>query len=376
MKKILFRRSGARVTYLKESWMPSASDMGLTDQNVRDIAEYLKTLHGDDSQVDPGNQPELVSGTGEGWVALTGKDFVNVNCNTTTWRWKDGHAYCTGKPTGVIRYHEPLTNFEFVCEWMHKKKGGNSGVFVWATPQSVRNLAMGKGRLPQGIEVQVLDLGYREVYEKRHKKPGNWFTSHGDVFPVGRIKMKPFPPVAPNGRRSFPSKETTKGIYEWNHYYVRAVDGEVRLSVNGVEVSGGNQISPAMGFLCLESEGAPIEYRNLRLKKLPPLETKLPEGLEIPIPVIQAGKKPTGPAVSLKGHPIVGTWKYLNSYTREFSPEGFCILRNGADIIWTRRCTAKTENGLTLEGNLTHVLKGEVLNIENRYKATRKKKAD
>ena len=376
MKKILFRRSGARVTYLKESWMPSASDMGLSDQNVRDIAEYLKTLNGDDNQVAAGNQPEPVSGTGEGWVELTGKDFVNVNCSTTTWRWKDGHAYCTGKPTGVIRYHEPLTNFELVCEWMHKKKGGNSGVFVWATPQSVRNLAMGKGRLPQGIEVQVLDLGYKEVYEKRHKKPGDWFTSHGDVFPVGPIKMRPFPPVAPNKRRSFPSKETTKGIYEWNHYYVRAVDGEVRLSVNGVEVSGGDQISPAMGFLCLESEGAPIEYRNLRLKKLPPLETKLPEGLEIPIPVIQPGKKPAGPAVSLKGHPIVGTWEYLKSYTREFSPEGFCILRNGADIIWTRKCTAKTKNGLTLEGNLTHVLKGEVLNIENRYKATRKKKTD
>ena len=373
-KKILFRRSGARLIHLKESWMPSASDMGLTDQNVRDIAEYLKTVSGDGHD-SPAQQKALVSGTGEGWVQLTGEDFVNVNCTTSTWRWEGNHAFCTGKPTGVIRYKEPLTNFEFVCEWMHKKKGGNSGVFVWATPQSVRNLAMGKGRLPQGIEVQVLDLGYREVYEKRYKKKGDWFTSHGDVFPVGPIKMRPFPPVAPNKRRSFPSKETTKGIYEWNHYYVRAVDGEVRLTVNGEEVSGGDQIKPAMGFLCLESEGAPIEYRNLRLKKLPPLETKLPDGLEIPIPVIQPGKTNTasGPAVPLKGHPILGTWTYLNGYTREFSADGYCVLRLGDDVIWKRKCTAKTANGLTLEGNLTHVLKGEILHIENRYKATKKK---
>ena len=208
-------------------------------------------------------------GTEEGWIQLTGKDFVNVNCFDDTWEWKDGHAFCTGKPVGVIRYKEPLVNFELLCEWMHKQEGGNSGVFVWATPQSIANLSAGKGRLPHGIEVQVLDLGYAELYKKRHKKPADWFTSHGDVFPVGPVKMRPFPPVAPNGRRSFPSKETTKGINEWNHYYVRAVDGEVRLWVNGEEVSGGTDCVPAEGYLCLESEGSPIEFRNMRIRELP-----------------------------------------------------------------------------------------------------------
>ncbi len=44
-KKILFRKSGAQVTHLENhSWMPPASAMGLTDQDVRDVAEYLKTL--------------------------------------------------------------------------------------------------------------------------------------------------------------------------------------------------------------------------------------------------------------------------------------------------------------------------------------------
>ena len=45
VKKILFRRKGVGVKELgKHSWMPSASEMGLTDQDVRDIAEYLKKL--------------------------------------------------------------------------------------------------------------------------------------------------------------------------------------------------------------------------------------------------------------------------------------------------------------------------------------------
>ena len=44
-KKILFRRSGAKVEHLKNhSWMPPVSEMGLNDQDVRDIAEYLKRI--------------------------------------------------------------------------------------------------------------------------------------------------------------------------------------------------------------------------------------------------------------------------------------------------------------------------------------------
>ncbi|MCA9212278.1 MAG: DUF1080 domain-containing protein, partial [Planctomycetales bacterium] len=146
-----------------------------------------------------------INGIGDGWRTLTENDFVNVNCDKDTWTWKDGVAHCTGQPVGVIRSHEMIKNFELVCEWKHKKKGGNSGVFVWASQESIDQLAAGKGRLPHGIEVQVLDLGYAELYERGGKK-ADWFTSNGDVFPTGPAKMMPFAPVAPNGTRSFPSK--------------------------------------------------------------------------------------------------------------------------------------------------------------------------
>lgn len=255
----------------------------MTNRTFMKIAVALLTVSlgaiaslGADAKSDKaGTQPKpklkkaFISGEGPGWRQLTGKDFANVNCDEDTWRWEGGHAYCTGKPVGVIRSKEQIVNFELVCEWMHKQSGGNSGVFVWAQPDSIEDLEAGKGRLPQGIEVQVLDLGYAEKYKKRHKKPADWFTSHGDVFPVGKPKMTPFPPVAPNGRRSFPSKNLTKGVNQWNHYYVRAINGEVRLWVNGEEVSGGTNISPAKGYLCLESEGAPVEFKNIRIRKLP-----------------------------------------------------------------------------------------------------------
>ena len=114
----------------------------------------------------------------------------------------------------------------------------------------------------------MLDHGYAERYEKRHKKKSDWFTTHGDVFPCG-VKMKPFPPVAPNKTRSFPSKNLSKGVNEWNHYYIRCINGEVRLWVNGEEVSGGAACDPATGYMALESEGSPIDFKNIAIRELP-----------------------------------------------------------------------------------------------------------
>jgi hypothetical protein len=211
----------------------------------------------------------FVDGNGPGWRVLGKEDFVNVNCDTNTWTWTNGITYCTGKPVGVTRSTKIYTNFELVGQWRHLRAGGNSGIFAWATPESIKALEQGNGRLPTGIEVQILDHGYKEQYERNSKKKADWFTTNGDVFPTGSTSMEPFPPVSPNGQRSFPSKSLSKGVGEWNHYYVRCINGEIRLWVNGEEVSGGRDCRPATGYLCLESEGAPIEFRQIRLRELP-----------------------------------------------------------------------------------------------------------
>jgi hypothetical protein len=81
--------------------------------------------------------------------------------------------------------------------------------------------------------------------------------------------MTPFEPLSPNGKRSFPRKKLSRGVGEWNHYYVRGINGEIRLWVNGEEVSGGRDCKPAEGYLCLESEGAPVEFKHVRIRELP-----------------------------------------------------------------------------------------------------------
>jgi hypothetical protein len=72
-----------------------------------------------------------------------------------------------------------------------------------------------------------------------------------------------------NGMRSFPAEERSKPSPEWNHYRIVATNGVLRLSVNGKEVSGGSNCNWRKGYIGLESEGSPVEFRNIRIKELP-----------------------------------------------------------------------------------------------------------
>jgi hypothetical protein len=48
-----------------------------------------------------------------------------------------------------------------------------------------------------------------------------------------------------------------------------AVDGNVKLSVNGKFVNGIRDASYKKGYLCLESEGKEIHFRTIRIMELP-----------------------------------------------------------------------------------------------------------
>ena len=228
----------------------------------------------------------------DGFVPLfNGKDltgWVNANCAPETWSVVDGTIHCTGKPTGALRTTRHYENFILEAEWRHLSSGGNSGVFIWGTPISAPGVPF-----LRGIEVQVLDHGYNT------KGKNEWYTTHGDVFPIHGATMKPF--GRHNGQRSFPSEERSKPSPEWNHYRIEANHGTLRLSVNGKEVSGGEDCNYRKGYLALESEGAPVEFRNLRIKELP--TDNPPPELVAPL---DQGWKPLLTGLDLRGWKTVG----------------------------------------------------------------------
>ena len=195
---------------------------------------------------------------------FNGRDLAgwfNINCAPGTWSVRDGMIHSTGAPICELRTERMYENFILELEYQHLKPLGNAGVFIWADALPAR----GEPFL-RAIEVQVLDGRNTENY-----------TSHGDVFAIHGAKMTPDRPH-PNGwPRSLPRERRAKPAGQWNSYRITARDGKITLAVNGVEVSGGSDITPRKGYIALESEGSPTLFRNLRIAELPSSGTLAPE---------------------------------------------------------------------------------------------------
>ncbi len=195
---------------------------------------------------------------------FNGKDlagWVNVNTAEDTWRVKDGELICSGHPIGVMRSEREYENFVLHVEWMHMEPGGNSGVFAWS--DAIPNP---KSRLPNGIEIQMLELEWPNLHKKDGVTPPLAYV-HGELFGVNGVKIVP---DNPRGERSMSIENRCKGRGEWNVYDVVAVDGVIKLSVNGKVVNGIRGSTRKKGYLCLESEGAEIHFRNIKIMELPP----------------------------------------------------------------------------------------------------------
>jgi hypothetical protein len=178
-----------------------------------------------------------------GWTAfvpdLKGKDQMAV------WSVVDGCLKCAGNPIGYIRTTEQYDNFELELDWRFdpKKGAGNSGVLLRTT---------GDDKVwPNSMEAQL------------HSE------NAGDIWNIGDFPMK----VAAdrtNGRHTRKEHATNeKPLGEWNHYRILVDGGRLELWVNGLLQNVATDCKVVPGWIALQSEGAFIEFRNIRLRKLP-----------------------------------------------------------------------------------------------------------
>jgi hypothetical protein len=236
---------------------------------------------------------------------LNGKDltgWVPVNTAPSTWAMVDGMLHCTGKPIGELRTARMYQNFIMEVEWRHMKKGGNAGIFVWADDITARGQPFHRG-----IEVQILDHGYGN---------GKGHTTHGDIFPIHGARMKPI-----NGRggsRAFPKELRGNPSPKWNHYRIECNQGNISLAVNGKVVTQGTKCSPSKGYICLESEGGIVDYRNMRIKVLPdtPVDAK-------DIAIANRGYKTLYTGVDLSG------WTVAKDNSKHWKSHGWTFSYNG-----------------------------------------------
>ncbi len=199
-----------------------------------------------------------------GWQPLfNGRDLEGwtlVNTPSETWSFEDSMLICTGKPIGEIRTNRMYHNFELEIEWRHMRPAGNAGIFVWADDITARGVPFHRG-----IEVQVLENAYGNT---------DSYTTHGDIFPIHGADLTPI--NGRNGKRAFPTELRSKPSPEWNHYRIVCNNGNISLAVNGEVVTRGENAKPRKGYICIESEGGVVHYRNGRIRELPstPLDDK------------------------------------------------------------------------------------------------------
>lgn len=175
--------------------------------------------------------------------------WVNVNGAPDTWTVRDGLIVCSGRPYGVLRTMRMYENYVLELEWRHMTPGGNAGLFVHSDALP----AIGEP-FTRAIEAQVMD--------------GN----HGDVFAIQGATMTPDRPHPRGWMRSLPIEERANPAGQWNHYRLESRNGVLRLAVNGKIVSGGSEAVPRKGYICLESEGAEVHFRDIRIQELPSSE--------------------------------------------------------------------------------------------------------
>jgi hypothetical protein len=253
---------------------------------------------------DPAFLPLFDGKTLDGWTS--------INCGPQTWTVRDGRIFCTGVPTGLLRTNEMHENYVLELEWRHLAAQGNAGLFIWSDALTAPGQPFSRS-----VEVQVMVGG-----------AGDWYTSDGDIFPIHGATMVPENGRG-NGTRAFPTERRMKPAGEWNHYTVTCENGAVSLAVNGKVVTRGRDASPRKGYICLESEGTPIEFRNIRLKPLPPASPPLkPEQ----VATAAEGFVPLYGGVDLAG------WKVDPANEGHWQPRNWVLAYDGkGSDLWTER---------------------------------------
>lgn len=192
--------------------------------------------------------------------------WVNVNGASDTWTVRDGVLVCNGKPSGFLRSADTYENFVLEWECRHAAPGGNSGVFVYADA-----LPQVGAPYPKSVEIQLLD------------------GDHGSLFGIRGASILPLtnPDLKGSAPRARPTENRCRPAGQWNRYVLTSKDGALELAVNGGVVTKAFDARDGErhlreGYIGLQSEGSEIQFRKLRVTRLPAGQSGLLLTVEVP----------------------------------------------------------------------------------------------
>ena len=163
---------------------------------------------------------------------------------------EDGIMHTLGDPFGYIRTRESYANYKLHLEWRWTNEPSNSGVLL--------NVQGKEMIFPRCVECQLM-----------HGKAG-------DIVLMGKgtaitIKDSTYTVASEENRylvipKFEDSSENPAG--EWNSYDITSKDGNLEVIVNGVLQNSASGMNLTEGNIALQSEGAPLQFRNIYLIEL------------------------------------------------------------------------------------------------------------
>lgn len=221
------------------STMPGNAALGLTPGELADLVSFLE--ESDEAPEPRGEWERLFDGESlDGWTCYSEDPSVPA---ASVWTARDGELHCSGRPVGYLRTDRTFTDFELELEWRFDPElgAGNSGVLL--------RLIEEDKVWPRSIEAQL--------------HSGN----AGDIWNIGEFPMQ-VAAERTSGRRTVRSQPSSeKPLGEWNQYAIRLIGGRLELRVNGVLQNAAGWCKRVPGHIALQSEGAAIQFRDIRLRE-------------------------------------------------------------------------------------------------------------
>lgn len=186
-------------------------------------------------------------------TSLAGWEFLDVDepiATAEAWTLEEGVLRADGDPAGWLSPPGEFGDFvlEFEWRWEPGTDGGNSGLLIHAIPDQP-----GHNQWPLCLEVQL-----------RVGDAGNfWIIGENMGFHAWNPIQKPRGLPLTRVMRDPRTVERPPG--QWNHMRVVSDGGTVTVHVNGWLANRLTHVAPRRGRIGWQSEGAPIQFRAIRL---------------------------------------------------------------------------------------------------------------
>lgn len=175
-----------------------------------------------------------------GWIKVINKE--EGCCPDKTWSVKNGVISCTGQPFGYLMTQQSYADYKLHAEyrWTAKVEQQNSGIFVHKTgPDNFF--------LPKAIETQLKDGNAGDFV----------LLSKATINGVENEKNKRIERIG---------KPSEKPFGEWNSVDIEVKGKLIKSYINGILQNTGKDAYTDAGNICLQSEGGPIEFRNISIE--------------------------------------------------------------------------------------------------------------